>query len=71
MSNKLSWSIILIFDVILFIYSLLTRNIYAAVIALLIVIICEKFGYNILFKEYDNKKINKIKELKERRDINE
>lgn len=71
MSNKASWSIILVFGAILFIYSILAKNIYVGMLSLFIGLICEKFGYNILFKEHDDKRMNKIKEIKRGRGINE
>lgn len=71
MSNKISWKIVLAFASILFVYSLLTKNIYVTIVALLIGVICEKFGYNTLFKSYDVKKTNKLKELKRRKVNNE
>lgn len=65
--KKTGWIILLIISAVLLISSLLLRNVELSIVSLMLTILCKNKGYSILFKEYDQKKLDKINALKERR----
>lgn len=65
--KKIGWSLLIILSAGLLISSLLLKSIELSIISLILTFICKKKGYTIVFKEYDQKKLNKLNEIKERR----
>lgn len=55
MKNKIFWRIILIFTFVLFLYSIFTKNVYITFISLIISILINYKGKNILFSDYGKK----------------
>ncbi len=64
MKSKNIWASILIIAFGLFIYSIFTRQVLFTAISLVLGIIVQKFGSDILFKEYDEKNEQKKKLFK-------
>lgn len=56
---------------VLLVLGVLIGSTQLSLIALLLGMLCKKYGYDVLFKEYDAKKDEKMKKLKRRRLKNE
>ena len=64
MQDKIRWSIVLLADVVLFIFALLSGKIALNVGVIALSIIIYKYGNPVLFKEIDNKKRKQLAESK-------
>lgn len=64
MQDKIRWSIVLLADIVLFIFALLSGKIALNVGVIALSIIIYKYGNPVLFKEIDNKKRKQLAESK-------
>lgn len=67
MNSKTRWTILLIIASILFIYGLFSKNIIVTIVSLIIAIIIQKKGSEVLFKDFDRKQEEKMEELKRKK----
>lgn len=70
MSSRLFWIILLVISSGLFIYGLIAGEILATIVALILAIVIQKFGYEPLFSDYDQKQQEKVEKLKARKKKN-
>jgi len=65
MKAKVLWAILLIIVAILFVYAFFVKEITLTIIALVLAILVQKFGYDTLFSDYDRKREEKLEKKEE------
>ncbi len=65
--RKFRWIMVLILDLVLFIYGFIYKNWILSTIALGIILIVRLFAYDLLFKKFDEKWDKKHKNYKKRK----
>lgn len=65
--RKFRWIMVLILDLVLFIYGFIYKNWILSIIALGIILIVRLFAYDLLFKKFDEKWDKKHKNYKKRK----
>lgn len=67
MKSKTRWTILLVIASLLFIYGLFSQNIIVTIVALVIAIIVQKMGSEVLFKDFDRKQEERLEKLKQKK----
>lgn len=67
MKSKTHWTILLVIASLLFIYGLFSQNIIVTIVALVIAIIVQKMGSEVLFKDFDRKQEERLEKLKQKK----
>lgn len=65
MKQKAKWTVLLFLALVSFLSGLMTQNNIYFLITIVLAFCIKKYGYSILFKEYDDKKKAKIRKFEE------
>lgn len=65
--QKIFWISVILFDMGLLIYGFLAKNWFLSLLTLIVVFVVKRFGYDVLFKKYDEEWDKKRQEYLEKK----
>lgn len=65
--QKVFWIAVILFDMCLLIYGFLAKNWFLSLLTLIVVFVIKRFGYDVLFKTYDEEWDKKHQEYLEKK----